>query len=263
MTLDVLRVDQRGPVRWLFLNRPQQRNALNGDIADALDAQINDIAADPDTSVVVLAGEGPSFSAGGDFRHFLAVDPDDGVLPFLAQLSGVITRLEKSPKPWIAALHGHAIAGGLELALACDVVVAAAGTAIGDGHLNNKLLPGAGSSVRLERAVGRGMARWMHLSGQIVTAEDLAAVGWIHDVVPASQLHDRAGQLAEELATVHSPTQQNLKMLLTSISELDDEYALDAELAAFETNWAENDVANALRTFLNARSGGTSRTDVR
>ena len=103
----------------------------------------------------------------------------------------------------------------------------------------------------------------MHLSGQTVTAEQLSVLGWIHDVVPADQLHDRAGRLAEELAAVHSPTQQNLKTLLTSIAELDDEYALDAELAAFETNWAENDVASALRTFLNARSSAISRTDVR
>lgn len=256
MMSPVIRVEQRGPVRWLFLNRPAQRNAVNGELTDALDQQVDQIAVDPATKVVVIAGEGSGFSAGGDFRHFLALDERDEVVGFLRTLSAVVTRIERSPKPWIAALHGHAIAGGLEIALACDVVIAAEGTLIGDGHVNNRLLPGAGSSVRLERAVGYGLARWMHLSGQSLRASELRASGWLRDVVPLEDLHRRASEIAEQLASRDSGAQQSLKSLLVSIANLDEDDALLAELDAFGVNWRRNDVAGALRTFLAERASG-------
>jgi len=248
-------------VRWLFLNRPDQRNALNDRLTSAIDAQVDDIAADPETSVVVLAGEGRSFSAGGDFRQFLELGDEDAVVAFLTRLSDVVSRIETSPKPWIAALHGHAIAGGLEIALVCDVVIAAEGTLIGDGHVNNKLLPGAGSSVRLERAVGKSTARWMHLSGQSLTAEELRRTGWLHDVVPEAELHRRAAEVAGQLASRDSLAQQNVKNLLSAIVDLEDPVALKLELDAFKSNWEQNDVAAALATFL-ARRGGNPRQHV-
>lgn len=259
---DALRVEQRGDIRWLLLNRPAQRNALNGELVDALDLQVDDIAADEGTSVVVIAGEGPGFSAGGDFRHFLALYAEDGVVDFLTRLSDVVTRIERSPKTWVAALHGHAIAGGLEIALACDIVLAEEGTLIGDGHVNNRLLPGAGSSVRLERSVGRGLARWMHLSGSSVTAEELFRVGWLREVAPRGSLRERAQHLAEQLAERDSATRQSMKALLSSVAELDEASALQDELSAFGVNWKQNAVAEALTEFLAARRGPTHRKDV-
>lgn len=258
-----LQVEQRGAVRWLLLNRPRQRNALDDTITAALEEQVADADRDHGTRVVVVAGQGPSFCAGGDFRHFLAVG-QNGVMPFLARLSACLTRIEASPKPWVAALHGHAIAGGLELALVCDVVIAAEGTVIGDGHLGNRLLPGAGSSVRLERAVGRGVARWMHLSGEAVPAEDLAARGWIREIVPGARLREHAQQIAERLAAPNAAAQQNMKRLLHRVDGMCNgdgtADALAFELDAFERNWIENDAAGALRDFLARRGGAESET---
>jgi enoyl-CoA hydratase len=236
VTSRALRVEQRGCVRWLFLSRPAQRNALNIELTEALAEQVEEIAVDEETTVVVVAGDGPSFSAGGDFQQFLALKDAQSVRAFLTRLSDVITRIERSSKPWIAALHGHAIAGGLEIALACDVVVAAEGTVIGDGHVNNKLLPGAGSSVRLERAVGKSVARWMHLSGQPMVAEALRPTGWLHDVVPGGQLLTQVEAIATQLAARDAFAQQGTD-------------ALKTELDAFESNWRTNDVADALADF--------------
>ncbi len=259
MTGGPLRVVQRGTVRWLFLHRPERRNALNDQLTAALEAQVADIAADPSTAVVVLAGDGPSFCAGGDFRHFLTVGDRDGVVAFLTRLSDCVTRIENSPKPWVGALHGHAIAGGLELALVCDVVLAAEGTLIGDGHVKNKLLPAAGSSVRLERAVGRGHARWMHLSGEPQRAEDLMVSGWIKEVVAPDALYDRAQRIAEVLASRDSSTQQNMKRLVTSLEGLPSVDALALELDAFGHNWSQNDVPTALTGFLADRGTAEER----
>ncbi len=250
MTSAPLLVEQRGPVRWIVLNRPGQRNALDDGITRALEEQVDDIEHDDHTSVVVLAGEGPTFCAGGDFRHFLAAPDGDGVVRFLSRLSAVLTRIEAGSKPWVAALHGHAIAGGLELALVCDVVIAAEHTRIGDGHVNNRLLPGAGSAVRLERAVGKGNARWMHLSGETLAAEALLSSGWVREVVPEGALRDRAQQVASVLASRDPAAQQNMKRLVHAVHELDDEAALARELHDFGTNWTANDVPAALRAFL-------------
>lgn len=256
-----LAVEQRGAARWLRLNRPAQRNALNDELVHALRGQLDEIEADPATQVVVLIGEGPSFCAGGDFRHFLTVAGPRGPLDFLAEVSECFSAIERSSKPWIAALHGHAVAGGLELALVCDVVLAARGTLIGDGHLNNDLFPGGGSSVRLERAVGRGAARWMHLSGELVPAEQLAASGWIHAIVDRPDLEREATQVAMRLAARSGPAQRRLKTLLVEISELDAADALERELRAFGENWTESDVPAALRGFLEkSRRTSTPKT---
>lgn len=253
-----LRITQDGPVRWLHLSRPERRNALDDSLTNALAEQVATIDDDPVTSVVVIAGDGPSFCAGGDFRHFLSHEDHRGVVRFLTGLSDCLTRIETSAKPWVAALHGHAIAGGLELALVCDVVVAAEGTLIGDGHLNQRLLPAAGSSVRLERALGKSMARWLHLSGDAVRAEALERTGWLHAVVPPGSLDQAAKEIADHLASRHSGAQQNFKRLLNDIAGMESQEALDRELDAFGRNWEESDVASALHAFLDRRTKGTS-----
>jgi len=263
MTGDSLRVEQRGPIRWLFLNRPERRNALNDEIITLLEEQADAADADPATSVVVIAGEGASFCAGGDFGHFLSEDDDGEIVSFLGRISACLSRIEASAKPWVAAIHGHAIAGGLEIALVCDAVIAAEATWIGDGHVNNRLIPGAGSSVRLERAVGKSTARWMHLSGELVSAEDLARTGWIRSVVPPLELRSRAQGLAGRLASKDSRAQQNLKRLLNSQVDLDTATSLQRELDAFGQNWVENDTASALRAFLAARGTPAAQEAIR
>ena len=116
---------------------------------------------------------------------------DSGVHPinFLEQVSALFTRIERSPLASVALLHGHAIAGGMELALACDVVVAADDTLIGDGHIRNKLIPAGGGSVRLVRKVGDAMARHLMLTGVAVPAVKLNSSGWPYATVPRGQLH--------------------------------------------------------------------------
>ncbi len=247
-------VEQAGAVRRLVLNRPAQRNAIDPRLLAQLDAALAAAARDADVSVVVLAGRGPSFCAGADLRHLLSLREQPGEpAAWIAEISAAVARLERCPKPVVAALHGHVVAGGLELALACDAVLAAEGTLIGDGHARNRLLPGAGSSVRLPRAVGMPLARWLLLSGELLAAERFAAAGWLHAVVPAERLEDEAHALARRLAAASGPAQRNAKALLAELEELSPADGLAAELRAFERNWAEADAAAALEAFLARR----------
>jgi enoyl-CoA hydratase len=246
-----LLVEQRGTVRWLLLNRPQRRNALDATLIDALDKQITSAEADPGTAVVAVAGTGPSFCAGGDFHHFLHLhEQGDNPVDFLSDVSACFTRIAASPKPWVAVLHGHAVAGGLELALACDVVVAADTTLIGDGHLNRRLVPAAGSSVRLPAAVGRGLSRWLLLTGELLPATAFANTGWIRAIVPEAELEATVTRICRQLADRSSPAQHRLKALLHRIDGVAPEHALAEELAAFAGNWSASSTADALRAFL-------------
>ncbi|MFJ8000310.1 enoyl-CoA hydratase/isomerase family protein [Streptomyces sp. NPDC096310] len=246
-----LLVEQRGTVRWLLLNRPKRRNALDVSLIEALDKQITSAEADPGTAVIAVAGNGPSFCAGGDFHQFLELhDRGENPVNFLTDISACFSRIAASPKPWVAVLHGHAVAGGLELALACDVVVAADTTLIGDGHLTRRLVPAAGSSVRLPAAVGRGMSRWLLLTGELLPATAFAGTGWIRAIVPEPDLNTTATRICHQLADRNSPAQHRLKTLLHRIDGIAPEHALREELATFADNWEASSVADALRDFL-------------
>ncbi|GAA2630442.1 enoyl-CoA hydratase/isomerase family protein [Streptomyces spororaveus] len=246
-----LLVEQHGTVRWLLLNRPQRRNALDVTLIEALNKQITSAEADPGTAVIAVAGKGPSFCAGGDFHQFLELhDAGDNPVDFLTDVSACFSRIAASPKPWVAVLHGHAVAGGLELALACDVVVAADTTLIGDGHLQRRLVPAGGSSVRLPDAVGRGLSRWLLLTGELIPATAFTHTGWIHAIVPEAELIATATRICQHLAGRHRPAQQHLKTLLHRIDGMAPEQALREELDVFADNWSASSVADALRAFL-------------
>ena len=255
-----LLVEQRGAVRWLLLNRPHRRNALDVTLIDALDKQITSAEADPGTAVVAVAGNGPSFCAGGDFHQFLELhDRGHNPVGFLTDVSACFSRIAAATKPWVAVLHGHAVAGGLELALACDVVVAADTTLIGDGHLARRLVPAGGSSVRLPTAVGHGLSRWLLLTGELLPATAFAGTGWLRAIVPEADLHATADRLCRQLADRASPAQQRLKTLLHRIDGAAPEPALREELATFADNWTASSVAEALRAFLDPATKADNR----
>ena len=252
----VLRVEQFGAVRRFLLNRPRQQNALDAKLIEALTAGLTDAEQDAATHAVLIAGTGPSFCAGADLRHLLALN-DAGNTPvsFLRTVSALTRRLETSPLPIVAVLHGHAVAGGLEIALACDVVVAEAGTLIGDGHIRNHLLPGAGASVRMRTRLGDALSRWLALTGELLPAEKFLSTGWLHAVVDSGQGATEGQRLAEILTATANPAQSAYKLLLADLDETPSlTVGLDLELDAFDRHWANHDVPQALRDFLIRRA---------
>jgi len=247
----VLDARQSGGVRVLTLNRPHRRNALDAALVTALDQALTEAEADQGTRAVVLLGAGKSFCAGADLRYLLELD-GRGETPtaFLRTVSALATRLEASPLPVVAGLHGHAVAGGIELALACDIVVAAAGTLIGDGHVRNNLLPAAGAAVRMPHLLGLATARRLALTGELMRADELAGTGWPHEVVATGEVPAAARRIAEALARVHGPAQSGYKRLLARTPAMPAPAALALELEAFDEHWAAHDVPAALREFV-------------
>ena len=194
----VERNDDAG-VATLTLNRPEVLNALSAASFRALRAHIDDIAGQTDSiGCVVLRGAGRSFCAGADLKAFKERRPaDPDPTPFNR---ATLCALSALPQPVIAAVHGHCMTGGLELALCADFIVAAETTRFADTHQKWGLHAGWGLTQRLPRAVGSAMAKEMMFSGRDVLADEALRIGLVNRVVPQETLYAEAQLLAERIA---------------------------------------------------------------
>ncbi len=246
---EVLLISRHGAIETWTLNRPQTRNALDPRLVEALQ-QALDRAERSGVRVVVLTGAGSGFCAGADLAYLLeCARAGKSPRPHLRSICNLTLAIESSPVMFIAALHGFAVAGGLEIALSCDLVIAAAGTRIGDGHVKNNLVPGGGASVRMPRKLGAGATAWLALSGELVPAEHFQATGWLHAVIGRAELLPTAQAIARTLASRPAGAQDRYKSLITPDPEAT-AAALDHELDVFEEHWADDDVAGQLARFL-------------
>ena len=187
--------ERRGHVELLTINRPEARNAVNRAVAVGLDAALDAAALDDDVWVVVLTGAGDkAFSAGMDLKAFAT-----GELPFTAHGFGGITRRD-FPKPLIAAANGAALAGGFEIMISCDMVVAAEHARFGIPEASRGLIAGAGGLIRLPRRVPLAVAYEMALTAEPIDAARAFDLGLVNRVVPGDQVVDAAVALAERIA---------------------------------------------------------------
>lgn len=242
-------------VAWVRLNRPNQLNAFSQELMNDLNAVLDEIELDPTVRVIVVTGNGPAFSAGGDLKQFnrmLMVSDFDGVLKFINLTARTLTRLEENPRPVIAAVNGTAVAGGLEMILCCDIVMAAKGTTIGDGHLKYGVLPGAGGSARLVRKVPHNVASRMLLTGELFPAEHLQRWGLIDDVVDAETLYKTAAERAAQLTSLSPLALSHVKRVAREASTRPASEGLRLELDAFKQYVTSHDFREGMDAF-NAR----------
>ncbi|MGH3300481.1 MAG: enoyl-CoA hydratase/isomerase family protein [Streptosporangiaceae bacterium] len=191
-------------VGWVVLNRPAKRNALNTTMRSALDRALGEFGADDDIRIVVITGSPPAFCAGADLTDGQpaagAVTPDVRHHPLADGASPVARSLATFRKPLIAAINGPAMGGGLELALACDVRVAASSAMFGLPEVRIGSLPGSGGTQRLVRAMHPAVAARMLLSGEPISAEEALRTGLISDLVEPDQLGGFTADLARRIA---------------------------------------------------------------
>ena len=193
-------VERRGRGLWLTLNRPDALNAVSPAILDGIEAALDGATLAAGVHAVVLTGAGRAFCCGADLKAARDAGGPGANDAFVARVMALTTRLEALPMPVVAAVNGLCIAAGLELILACDIVLAAESARFGDGHARYGLLPGAGASVRLPRKVGPGMAKLMMFTADLFPAERLAAFGLVQEIVPDAGLADTAEALVARLA---------------------------------------------------------------
>ena len=205
----VLRRDAGG-LATLTLNRPDKLNALTPDLFVALRGHLENLAADPTVGCVVVEGAGRSFCAGHDLDAIASGDR----APSRHYEPETVDALERLPQPTIARLHGHCFTGGLELALACDILIAAETTTLGDTHGQWGLAPIWGMSVRLPERVGRSVAKRLMFTSQRVDGTEAAAIGLVDRCVPDDGLDAAVADLAGRILANSWGTNRIDKQLL-------------------------------------------------
>ncbi|CAN5411578.1 enoyl-CoA hydratase/isomerase family protein [soil metagenome] len=244
--------ERRGKTAWIRLNKPKSLNALTIQMIDAFEQTLAELEDDKTLCAVVVTGTERAFSAGADLKELqLRADGagyESGPNSFVDRLNTFLCRLEEFPLPVIAAVRGWAMAGGLEIVLACDLVIAGESARFGDAHANFGLLPGGGSSVRLPRKVGPMRAREMMFTGDSYTAGDMKLAGLVTTVVNDGAVEDEAGKLADRLA-LRSPTGlRRMKSLLLQTPEQPKAAGLRME----QLEWALHAMSNDLREGISA-----------
>lgn len=242
---------RHGRVGVITLNRPAQLNALNDALMDALGQALLGLDADPDIGAIVITGSDKAFAAGAD----IAVMADWSYMDVFQ--SGFITRnwetIRQVRKPVIAVVAGYAMGGGCELALACDIVIAAESAQFALPEIKLAMLPGAGGTQRLPRAIGKAKAMDMCLSARMLNADEADRYGLVSRVVPDAELQALTLKLATQIAGYSLPALMAIKESVNRAHEASLTEGILFERRALHARFASADAHEGMHAFLDKR----------
>lgn len=243
-------------VATLTLDRPDSMNALSETMMQSLERQLRAVAALPDLRVVILTGSGRAFCAGGDLIEFEEALKAGGtrLIEMLSYNQDVIQMIEDLPVPVIGAANGTVVAGGLELLLACDIILAREGARIGDGHARYGIVPAGGATVRLAERLGPGRAARLFYTAALFDAVVLVQWGLVDEVVPADGLMQRAAEIAREIAAASPEVLRHIRSLTSRSGDAARRARLRAEIEHFRLHLEGADLAEGLAAFRQKRS---------
>lgn len=248
-----VRVRHEGRVGWIVVDNPPA-NSLSQAVLTGLRSALNELEADPEIRAAVVTGEGPKFFvAGADIKEFRSDGPPR-THSKIADGQSLTLEMERSRLPLVAAVNGYALGGGLELAMACDLRVAAAHARVGQTEIRLGIIPGWGGTQRLPRLIGRGRALELLLTGDQIEAPRALELGLFNQVVDGERLLEVAGGLAERLASLPPRAAAAIKR---AVSEgLDSTLAdgLGVELREFDATFATADAAEGIEAFVEKRA---------
>ncbi|MET7844475.1 enoyl-CoA hydratase-related protein [Streptomyces sp. NPDC005356] len=226
--------------------------AMTRGLAEALDA----VEDDPSVGVVVLTGAGDrAFCAGSDIPEFAAMRaPGEAVAKKLRPQQELFARLATFPKPTIAALNGHTLGGGLEIAVCCDLIVAEEHIGIGSPEIKLGVFPGSGGTFRVARRVGAGRAKEMQLLGEPVDAATALAWGLVNRVAPSGRAHAIALELADVLLRRPPRSMALCKSVINAAHDLTEEELIEASLTASDEAFTSAESAEGVQAFLAKRA---------
>lgn len=232
------------------LNRPQALNALNSQLVDELFDALEAFDADAAIGCIVLTGSDKAFAAGADIKQMLATDA-------VTMISGDDftdwSRMRRIGKPVIAAVSGWALGGGCELAMACDMVVAAETARFGQPELTIGIMPGAGGTQRLTRSVGKALAMEVMLGNRHLTADEALTAGLVNRVYPVESYYDEALKLAGKVAAMPRVAVRLIKDAVNKAHELSLTEGLDYEKRNFYLLFGTEDKTEGMTAFVDKR----------
>ncbi|MFP3187840.1 MAG: enoyl-CoA hydratase-related protein [Sulfolobaceae archaeon] len=197
--METVQLKKEPPLGWIYLNRPDKLNAINEQLMKDLRQAVDELVADDQIRVIIITGLGKAFCAGADISQFKTLN---GLTAWEFAKKGreLMDYIENLPKPTIAMINGYALGGGLELAMACDIRIAAEEAQVGLPEITLGIYPGFGGTQRLIRLIGKGKAMEMMMTGDRIPAREAERLGLVNKVVPLTELEKETRNFAIKLA---------------------------------------------------------------
>jgi len=243
-------VTKEGNVGIVQLNRPKVLNALNSELMTELVDALEELDRSQDIRVIILTGGPNVFAAGADLREMVETTPVELILGRRFELWDRIRRIAK---PIIAAVTGFCLGGGNELAMNCDIILASETATFGQPEVNVGIMPGAGGTQRLTRAVGKYKAMEMILTGNSISAEEAYRLGLVNRVVPRERVMEEARKVAKEIASKPPISIRAAKEAILRAQDTTLELGLEFERKAFFMLFATDDRKEGMKAFLEKR----------
>ena len=250
MSYQNILVTKEGPIGIVQLNRPKVLNALNSETIIELVKAFEELDKDQSVNVMILTGGQNVFAAGADLKEMAQATPVDLVLGRRFELWD---RIRKVSKPIIAAVSGYCLGGGNELAMNCDIIIASETATFGQPEVNVGIMPGAGGTQRLTRAVGKYRSMEMILTGKSISAEEAYRMGLVNKIVPVESLMDEAKKIASEIASKPPISVRAAKEAILRAQDTTLEVGLEFERRAFYLLFATEDGKEGTKAFLEKR----------
>jgi enoyl-CoA hydratase/carnithine racemase len=243
--------EKKDSIAIVTLNRPEKLNALSREVLIDLLETLESASKDPEVKVIVITGAGKAFCAGADVVEFTKSSTE--IREFIDLGRRVFELLESLEKPVIAAVHGFALGGGFELALACDLIIAAEGSQLGSPEINLGIIPGWGATQKLLITLGPYKARELIMLGDRISAEEALKLGVVNKVVPADKVVEEALLLAKKLAEKSPVALSAAKSVLNKSLRIMMSTGLEIERSTFIITTSTEDAKEGIKAFLEKR----------
>ncbi len=244
-------VERRGRVGLLRFNRPQALNALNSALMRELAAAVDAFEADDAIGCIVITGSDKAFAAGADIKEMAGKTFIDA---FLRDFIGTWHRLAEARKPVVAAVAGFALGGGCEIAMQCDLIIAADNAKFGQPEIKLGIIPGIGGTQRLTHAVGKAKAMDLILTGRMMDAQEAERAGLVARIVPVASLLDEAIKVAATIAAMSLPSVLAAKEAVNRAFEISQTEGVLFERRIFHSLFATRDQKEGMTAFIEKRS---------
>lgn len=247
-----VKIESKEGIGILTINRPDAMNSLNNDVLNDIYDGFTELAEDDSVLAVIVTGEGKAFVAGADIAAMYEMNPQ-AAKELSTNGHRVMNLIESTPKPVIAAVNGFALGGGCELAMACDLRIASERAKFGQPEVNLGLIPGFGGTQRLHRLVGKGMAKLLIMTADIIDAQEANRIGLVEKVVAPEHLMEAAHALAAKIVSKAPLAVASAKNTIDTGYNMDVSDASALEIDAFSKLFGTKDKMEGIGAFLEKR----------